>query len=106
VVRYVTTTYGLGIRIFSEKVPLFDPRKEKYTFEEVRREFVGEQASSSRAQPKVRECEMPQAFDQYTLPRQGKEVRNLMDFLYTGINLIKDERDVQELQHLIRQYEI
>ena len=29
-----------------------------------------------------------------------------MDFLYTCINLIKDERVVQELQHLIRQYEI
>ena len=29
-----------------------------------------------------------------------------MDFLYTCINLIKYERDVQELQHLIRQYEI
>jgi hypothetical protein len=45
------TTDGSGIRRASEKVPLFDPRKEKHTFEEARREFVGEQASSSRAQP-------------------------------------------------------
>jgi hypothetical protein len=29
-----------------------------------------------------------------------------MDFLYTCINLIKDEKVVQELQHLVRQYEI
>jgi hypothetical protein len=29
-----------------------------------------------------------------------------MEFLYTCINFIKDERDVQELQHLIRQYEL
>jgi hypothetical protein len=29
-----------------------------------------------------------------------------MDFLYTCINLIKDEIYLQELQHLIRQYEI
>jgi hypothetical protein len=83
-------------------VPLFDPRKEKHTFVEVRREFVGEQASSSRAQPEVREYEIPPAFDQSVPLRQGKEVRKLVDFLYTCINLIKDERDVHELQHLIR----
>jgi hypothetical protein len=29
-----------------------------------------------------------------------------MDFLYAYINLIKDEKVVQELQHLVRQYEI
>jgi hypothetical protein len=49
---------------------------------------------------------MPPTFDQSVPLRQGKEVRKIMDFLYTCINLIKDERDVQELQHLIRQYEI
>jgi hypothetical protein len=38
---------------------LFDPRKENNTFEEARREFLGEHASSYRTQPKVRECEMP-----------------------------------------------
>jgi hypothetical protein len=52
------TIDGSGIRRASEKVPLFDPRKEKHTFEEERREFVGEQASS-RAQLGVKECEMP-----------------------------------------------
>ena len=57
-------------------------------------------------QPEVRECEMPPTFDQSAPPRQGKEVINLMDLLYTCIDLIKDERVVQELQHLIRQYEI
>jgi len=43
------TTYGLGIRKVVDKTKLFDLMKEKHTFEEARREFVGEQASSSRA---------------------------------------------------------
>jgi hypothetical protein len=46
---------------------------------------------------------MPPTFDQ---SRKGKEVSKLVDFLYTCINLIKDERYVKELKHLIRQYEI
>jgi hypothetical protein len=57
-------------------------------------------------QPEVRECEIPPAFDQSSLSRQGKEVSKLMEFLYTCINLIKDEKFVQEIQHLVRQYEI
>jgi hypothetical protein len=85
---------------------LFDPGRERHTFEEERKEFVEGKASSSKAQPKVRECEMPLAFDQSSIDKQGKEVRKLMDFLYTCINLIKDENVVQELQHLVGQYEI
>jgi hypothetical protein len=57
------TTDGSGIRRSLEKTPLFDPRKEKHVFEDIRREFVGEHASSSREQPEVRECEMPLSFD-------------------------------------------
>jgi hypothetical protein len=49
---------------------------------------------------------MPLEFDQSALPREGKEVSKLMEFLYTCIKLIKDESVVQELQNLIRQYEI
>ena len=49
---------------------------------------------------------MPLAFDQYSLLGEGKEVRNLMEFLYTCIKLIQDESVVQELQNLIRQYEL
>ena len=49
---------------------------------------------------------MPLEFDQSASPGEGKEVSKIMDFLYSCINLIKDERVVQELQHLIRQYEI
>jgi hypothetical protein len=49
---------------------------------------------------------MPPTFDQSALARQGKEVSKLMDFLCTCINLIKDEKVVQEIQHLIRQYEV
>jgi hypothetical protein len=45
-------------------------------------------------------------FDQPGSPGEGKEVSKLMEFLCTYINLIKDERVVQELQNLIRQYEI
>jgi hypothetical protein len=49
---------------------------------------------------------MPQAFDQSTSPREGKEVSKLMEFLYTCVKLIQDESIVQELQNLIRQYEL
>jgi ligand-binding sensor protein len=38
--------------------------------------------------------------------KEGKEVSKLMEFLYTCIKLIQDESIVQELQNLIRQYEI
>jgi hypothetical protein len=34
------TTNGSGIKRASKKVPLFDPRKEKHTFKEPRREFA------------------------------------------------------------------
>jgi hypothetical protein len=54
----------------------------------------------------VRECGMPLAFDQSALPGEEKEVRRLMEFLCTCINLIKDENAVQYLQNLIRQYEL
>jgi hypothetical protein len=49
---------------------------------------------------------MPLAFDQSSLPGEGKEVINLMEFLYTCIKLIQDESIVQELKNLIRQYEL
>jgi hypothetical protein len=49
---------------------------------------------------------MSPKFDHSSLSRQGKEVRKLMDFLYTCINLIKYEKVVHDLQHLVRQYEI
>jgi hypothetical protein len=48
---------------------------------------------------------MPLEFDQSASPREGKEVRNIMELLCTFINLIKYERVVQEIQHFIRQYE-
>jgi hypothetical protein len=85
------TKYGLGIKRASKKEILFDPRKDNNTFEEERREFVGEHAFSSKAQSEVMECEMPPTFDQSAPPRQGKEVSKLVDFLYTCIDLIKDE---------------
>ena len=49
---------------------------------------------------------MTQAFDQSSFPKGGKEVSKLIEFLYTCIKLIQDENVVQELQNLIRQYEI
>jgi hypothetical protein len=79
---------------------LFDPRRERHTFEEARKEFVEGQASSSKAQPELRECGIPLAFNQSA--RKGKEVRKLMELLCTCINLIKDERDIQERQYLTR----
>jgi hypothetical protein len=45
---------------------------------------------------------MPLEFDQSA--RKVKEVRNLMEFLCTCINLIKNDRAVQEIQYLIRHY--
>jgi hypothetical protein len=49
---------------------------------------------------------MPLAFDHFSPTGEEKEVRNIMEFLCTFINLIKDESDVQELQNLIREYEL
>jgi hypothetical protein len=49
---------------------------------------------------------MPLAFDQSDSPREGKEVSKLMEFLCAYINLIKYESIVQELENLIRQYEL
>jgi hypothetical protein len=49
---------------------------------------------------------MPLAFDHFSLPGERKEVRKLMEFLYTCIKLIQDESTVQELQNLIRQYDL
>jgi hypothetical protein len=49
---------------------------------------------------------MPLEFNQYALLGEGKEVRKLMEFLYTCIKLIQDESIVQELQNLFIQYEL
>jgi hypothetical protein len=49
---------------------------------------------------------MPMELDQFASPGEGKEVSNLVGFLYIFIDLIKDESIVQELKHLISQYEI
>jgi hypothetical protein len=100
------TAEGSGIKRAAKKAQLSDLRRERHTFEEAMKEFVGEQACSSRAQPEIKECEMPPTFDRFLLAKQGKEVSKLMDFLYTCINLIKDEKAMQEIQHLVRQYEI
>jgi hypothetical protein len=49
---------------------------------------------------------MPLSFDQSASPRDGKEASKLVSFLYTFIELIKDEKAIQELENLVRQYEI
>jgi hypothetical protein len=85
----------LGVRRVVEKTQEFDPKKEKHAFEEARKEFGRDQDSLSKAQPEVRECGMPLAFDQSASPGEGKEVRKLMEFLCTYINLIKDEKAIQ-----------
>jgi hypothetical protein len=96
------TTEQLGVRKAAEKTQEFDPNREKKTFKEAINEFRRDHVSSSKSQPEVRECGMPLAFDQSASPGKGKEVSKLMEFLCTFINLIKDERDVQELQNVIR----
>jgi hypothetical protein len=54
----------------------------------------------------VREYGMPLAFDQSASSKAIKEVRKLVEFLYTCIKLIQDESAIQELQNLVKQYEI
>jgi hypothetical protein len=49
---------------------------------------------------------MPQAFDPSASPTEGKEVSKLMEFLCIYVKLIQDKGVVQELQDLIKQYEI
>jgi hypothetical protein len=95
-----------GVRKVAEKTQEFDPKREKQIFEEARKEFGRDRDSSSKTQPEVRECGMPLEFDQSASPREGKEVSKLMEFFCTCINLIKDERVVEELQNFIRQYEL
>jgi hypothetical protein len=95
-----------GVRKEIEKTQTFDAKKESQLFEEARKEFKGDQGSSSNTWPEVREYGMPLAFDQFALTKQGQEVRKLMEFLYTCIKLIQDESIVQELHNLIRKYDI
>jgi hypothetical protein len=54
----------------------------------------------------VRECGIPPSFEQSTAPVDLREVRKLVSFLYMFIVLIKYETIVQEIQHLIRQYQL
>jgi hypothetical protein len=49
---------------------------------------------------------MPRAFDQSAAHKEGKEESTLINFLYTCLKLIQDEKVVQELKNLIRQYEL
>jgi hypothetical protein len=61
-----------GVRKGVEKTQDFDPKRENQTFEEARKEYRRDQDSSSKAQPEVRECGIPLAFDQSTSPGEGK----------------------------------
>jgi hypothetical protein len=72
----------------------------------VRQEFKRDQGSSSKTRLEIKEYGMPQAFDQSTAHKEGKEVSKLIEFLYTCLKLIQDGNVVQELQNLIRQYEL
>jgi hypothetical protein len=91
------TTEESGVRKATEKTQSFDAKKEKQMFEEERREFRGDQGSSSKIQTEVRECGIPLAFYQSDFPGDGKEVSKLVSFLYTFIEMIKDEKSIQEL---------
>jgi hypothetical protein len=56
------------VRKSIEKTPMFDAKKERQIFKEERKEFKGDQGSSSKRQPKIKEYGMPQAFDQSASP--------------------------------------
>jgi hypothetical protein len=47
-------TKDSGIRKATEKTQIFDAKKERQMFEEARKEFKGDQVSSSRTRPEVR----------------------------------------------------
>jgi hypothetical protein len=100
------TTEESGVKKVAEKTQTFDAKKEKKMFEEARKEFMGDQGSSSKTRSEVREYGMPLEFDQSALSKEGKEVSKLMELLYTCIKLIQDESVVQELQNLTRQYKL
>jgi hypothetical protein len=89
-----------------EKTQEFDPRKEKQIFEEERKEFRRDHDSSSKVRPEVRDYGMPLEFDQSASPGDGKEVGKLVSFLYMFIEFIKDEKSIQELQNLVKKYDI
>jgi hypothetical protein len=56
------------VRKATEKTPTFDAKKERQIFEEARKEFKGDQGSSSKRQPEIKEYGMPQAFDPSASP--------------------------------------
>jgi hypothetical protein len=95
-----------GIRKVAERTQAFDVKKERKIFEEARQEFKADQGSSSKTQPEIRKYGMPHAFDQYASAREGKEVSKLVSFLYMFIELLKDRKAIQELQNLVKQYEL
>jgi hypothetical protein len=81
-------TEDSGIKKATEKNHMFDANKEIQMFEEARKEFKGDQGSSLKTKPDVREYGMPLAFDQSVSPKEGKEVSKIMEILYTCIKLI------------------
>jgi hypothetical protein len=83
-----TTIEDSGVRKATQKTQTFDAKKERQIFEEERKEFKEYQGSSSKTWPEVREYGMPLAFDRSTSSKKGKEVRQLIEFLYTCIKLI------------------
>jgi hypothetical protein len=95
-----------GVRKATEKTPTFDAKKEIQIFEEARKEFKGNQGSSSKRQPEIKEYGMPQAFDLSASPTEGKEVSKLMEFFHTCVKLIQDKGVVPKLPDLIKKYEL
>jgi hypothetical protein len=63
-------TEDSGIRKATEKTQMFDVKKERQMFEEARKNFRGDQGSSSKTRPEVREYGMPLAFDQFASPKE------------------------------------
>jgi hypothetical protein len=64
------TTKDLGVRKAIEKTHTFDVKKERQIFEEVRKDFKGDQGSSSKTRLEVREYGIPLVFNQSTSPKE------------------------------------
>ena len=65
-------TKDSGIRKATEKTQMFDAKKERQMFEEAKKEFRRNQSFASNTRLEVREYGIPLAFNQFSLPKEGK----------------------------------
>jgi hypothetical protein len=92
------------VRKAVEPLPLFDPRKEKETYQQARKELVGAEwiASTSSTPPlydRPSVYDMPPVYDHSE--RKVEKVSTLKDFLRSCLELMKDESSLSMLHGMI-----